>query len=539
MSGAFPAGPNPAGAEPATLSADVLVIGGGLAGAWAALSAAEQGAGVVLVDKGYCGTSGVTATAGVGHWWMPEPARPAEVERRTTAGGGLTDPWWMYRTMDLVWSRLPELDRWVHWPQRDGQPYRRASIRGPEYMRLMRARVRRAGVRILDHHPATQLLRQADGTVAGAAGIRLQEGGGWACAASAVILATGGTAFLSRLLGANNNTGDGHLMAAEAGAHFAGMEFSSYYTVAAAHSTMTRSIPFMYGTYRDCDGQELELAGTRAGTPVIARALARGPVTVTLDRMPRATRDRLRNVQPNFLLPLVRRGIDPFRDPFEITLRGEGTIRGTGGVEVTGTDGQTGVEGLYAAGDVASRVRIVGGASGGGSPNSAWCVASGTWTGRAAARRAAAARARGGVPAGTAQPPDLSGLVPRSAARALDVTAIRDTVRHELNDHDKNLFRTEAGLRRSLTILDGLWSGLAEHGAGGADRDGLRTREAAALVATGRWCLASALARPETRGMHRRTDAPGTDPRLAGTIFTGGLDRIWTERPGQTQQEAS
>ena len=62
MSGAFPAGPNPVGAEPATLSADVLVIGGGLAGAWAALSAAEQGAGVVLVDKGYCGTSGVTAT---------------------------------------------------------------------------------------------------------------------------------------------------------------------------------------------------------------------------------------------------------------------------------------------------------------------------------------------------------------------------------------------------------------------------------------------------------------------------------------------
>ena len=40
-------------------------------------------------------------------------------------------------------------------------------------------------------------------------------------------------------------------------------------------------------------------------------------------------------------------------------------------------------------------------------------------------------------------------------------------------------------------------------------------------------------------GMHCRTDAPGTDPRLAGTIFTGGLDRIWTERPGQTQQEAS
>jgi succinate dehydrogenase/fumarate reductase flavoprotein subunit len=119
------------------------------------------------------------------------------------------------------------------------------------------------------------------------------------------------------------------------------------------------------------------------------------------------------------------------------------------------------------------------------------------------------------------------------------VAAIRDTVRHELNDYDKNLFRTGPVLRRSLAVLDSLWSGLADHGAGGSDRDGLRTREAAALVATGRWCLASALARPETRAMHRRTDAPGPDPRLAGTIFTGGLDRIWTGVPGHAEQEAS
>ena len=62
--------------EPVAIDTDVLVIGGGLAGAWAALSAAERGARVVLVDKGYCGTSGVTATAGVGHWWMPRPGPP-------------------------------------------------------------------------------------------------------------------------------------------------------------------------------------------------------------------------------------------------------------------------------------------------------------------------------------------------------------------------------------------------------------------------------------------------------------------------------
>lgn len=47
-----------------TLTIDVLVIGGGPAGTWAAWSAARQGASVVLVDKGYCGTSRATAAAG-------------------------------------------------------------------------------------------------------------------------------------------------------------------------------------------------------------------------------------------------------------------------------------------------------------------------------------------------------------------------------------------------------------------------------------------------------------------------------------------
>lgn len=40
------------------LEADVLVLGGGPAGAWAAWSAASLGAKVILADKGYLGTSG-------------------------------------------------------------------------------------------------------------------------------------------------------------------------------------------------------------------------------------------------------------------------------------------------------------------------------------------------------------------------------------------------------------------------------------------------------------------------------------------------
>jgi succinate dehydrogenase/fumarate reductase flavoprotein subunit len=526
------------------LTTGVLIIGGGLAGCWAALSAAQRGANVLLVDKGYCGTSGVTATAGVGHWYLPPAARDAEVAARTQAGGDLTEPDWMHRTMEVAWQRLPELDPYYPWPVRDGQPARNTSVRGPEYMRVMRARVRRAGVTVLDFHPATELLLHGDGSVAGASGIRLQEGGTWTCRAPAVILATGGTAFLSRLLGANNNTADGHLMAAEAGARFSGMEFSCFYTLAAAHSTMTRAFPFMYGTYRDCDGDELAFENPQTGLPMIARALIRGPVTVVLDRMPRPTRERLPHVQPNFLLPLLRKGIDPFSDPFPVTLRGEGTIRGTGGIALSGPDCQAGVEGLYAAGDVASRQPIVGAASGGGQPNSAWCVASGTWSGRAAARRAGQGRVGLAVrgDAGSSADGGRPGTGGSASWTNADTDEARRVVSRELNDLDKNMFRSGEGLRRSLALLDDLWTQLPDHaglhaGREGAGRNVLRARETAALVAAGRWVLSSAIARQESRGMHERIDAPDRDPAFTATVRSWGLDAALTsvEPAGERQ----
>src|ERR1700755_3679994 len=84
--------------------ADVLVLGGGPAGAWAAISAAELGARVVLADKGFCGTSGATAAAGTGVWYIgPDPAlREAAMAGREQMGGYLQDRRWMARTRE--WS---------------------------------------------------------------------------------------------------------------------------------------------------------------------------------------------------------------------------------------------------------------------------------------------------------------------------------------------------------------------------------------------------------------------------------------------------
>lgn len=58
----------------------------------------------------------------------------------------------------------------------------------------------------------------------------MREGEDWSIASGEVIMATGGFAFRSGLIGSHSNTGDGYLMAAKAGAELSGMEFSIAYS---------------------------------------------------------------------------------------------------------------------------------------------------------------------------------------------------------------------------------------------------------------------------------------------------------------------
>ena len=83
------AGDDAAAGNHAPLSADVLVVGGGPAGTWAAIKAAQAGADVVLVDKGRCGSSGATASVGTGIWYVEdEPElREAAMASREALGG--------------------------------------------------------------------------------------------------------------------------------------------------------------------------------------------------------------------------------------------------------------------------------------------------------------------------------------------------------------------------------------------------------------------------------------------------------------------
>ena len=276
-------------------------------------------------------------------------------------------------------------------------------IEGPVLGRALRRRAARIGVRILDHSPALELLVDDDGAVRGAAGVRRQQERDWRITAGAVVLAVGGCSFRSGSLGSDVDTGDGYLMGAEVGARLSGMEFSNYYGIVPRGSSLDKNGFYGASTFTDADGEVVALGWSGAIGAVgphqweasLARAALRGPVFSILDRAPEDARPAMRAAMPNFFMALDRLGIDPFRRRFEIGFVQEGTVRGTGGLRPA--DEWTGVPGLWAAGDTLSRERIVGAASGAGAANAAFTIASGTWSGRAAAEHAA--REAGAEPA--------------------------------------------------------------------------------------------------------------------------------------------
>ncbi|GBR02828.1 FAD-dependent oxidoreductase [Acetobacter oeni] len=516
------------GAEILSARADVLVLGGGLAGCWAALRAAVLGASVIVAEKGYCGTSGVAATAGPGHWWVPpeKGLRENAVSRRLAAAQGLGDPVWMMRIIERTYETLPSISSHYRYEPDDNGVIRWHALRGPEYLRALRQKVVAAGVRILDHAPAAGLLKDSAGIVTGAHGV-LRQGTAseWRVRAGAVVLATGGCAFGSALLGAANNTGDGHLMAAEAGAGMSGMEFSSVFTVAPARTTMTRTMIYSFAHYYDSDGYRIVPPAGPHDNAFLAGALARGPVLCDLSAVPEDIQRQLPQISPNVVVTFRRMGIDPFRQRFPVTLTGEGTIRGVGGIRVTGPDSGCGVPGLFVAGDVASREQVTGPVSGGGAVNSAWALGSGCIAAESAVAFAGINR--------VLPEPAESRLAERAdrahVAREADLAGLREVIASEMLSPEKQYFRTAGNLLKTEVRLAECHRTLATLRSETTRRGQQKFRELESMLAVARWCTASALARENSLGMHRRTDT-SSEEFTPFHITSCGLDMVRTRR---------
>ncbi|SFP78019.1 Fumarate reductase flavoprotein C-term [Bradyrhizobium sp. Ghvi] len=314
--------------------------------------------------------------------------------------------------------------------------------------------------------------------------------------AKAVVIATGGCAFLSKTLGSNMLTGDGYLIAAEVGVEFSSMEFSNPYAISPAFGSITKTLFYAWATFTYEVGSVVPGAASKGGRSAIARALLQGPVYAKLDKADADTQRHMRASQPNFFIPFDRTGIDPFTDRFPVTLRLEGTLRGTGGLRIVDDTCATSVAGLYAAGDAATRELICGGFPGGGSQNAAWAMSSGTLAGQGAA---AYARQVVTIAARKLSSAGKVGFRSRSQ-RAFEPAALTRAVQDEVFPYELNDFRDACRLDGALARLDTRWREASEADAADAV-ELLRARESAAMLATARWMYLSALARRESRGM--------------------------------------
>jgi succinate dehydrogenase/fumarate reductase flavoprotein subunit len=247
------------------VSCDVLVLGGGIAGCWAAIGAARKGAKVILVDKGATKTSGAGGS-GVDHWHAavtnpackitPEEFSQAMIDNQDGYRNGIMQ----YITARESYDCLLELEKMGMKIRDSEDEFKGAEFRDEktklmfayDYMAKYTVRVwganvkpslykecRRLGVKIFDHVMVTSLLNKGGkqgAAVVGATGVNVRTGEFYIFKGKASVLCMflcqRQYIFSTELKGLytthrpHSSTGDGHAMAWRAGAELAGAEQS-------------------------------------------------------------------------------------------------------------------------------------------------------------------------------------------------------------------------------------------------------------------------------------------------------------------------
>ena len=228
-----------------TMNADVLVVGAGWAGFFAAIKAREAGADVILVDKAYPSRSGASSEND-GDFTVFKEEWGSELEAWKTQhaelGEYMNNPKWTEISCLESADRLNDLISWgLQIPRdKDGNiihPFERRYEHGIDAiwigwgnttMPFVRKHAEAIGVRIVPRVHVLDLLKQ-DGVVSGAVGIGTQTADFYIFKAKATVVATGTSGFKIQLpaLFDSRAAFDGEAMAYRAGAAISGMEFAT------------------------------------------------------------------------------------------------------------------------------------------------------------------------------------------------------------------------------------------------------------------------------------------------------------------------
>ena len=220
------------------IETDILVIGGGMAGSFAAIKAREQGLDVTLVDKGYAGKSGSTPYA---FWYAvfnPDWGHELDawVNYVSTLGEYLNNREWTEIVFKESYARYQDLVSWgVEFLKNEKgelESYRFPGIATESFQvkkrvfgQVIRKQVVKTGVKVMDRIMITDLIKQ-DGRIVGAVGIAMESNDFHVFKAKAVIMCAGGSSFKPDGWPVSELTGDGDAMAYRAGAEISGKEFN-------------------------------------------------------------------------------------------------------------------------------------------------------------------------------------------------------------------------------------------------------------------------------------------------------------------------
>ncbi|MCF8108987.1 MAG: FAD-binding protein [Desulfohalobiaceae bacterium] len=238
---------------------DVLIIGTGGAGLYAAIRAAEAGMRVTIWEKGLVGRSGGTVSgagiSAVGPWSDPEDSPEVYFQDTVKGGSFLSDQPLARILAEEARDRIMEMECWGLCFDREADgSYVLDRAGGHSFPRVM-AISDRVGLQMTkvlrtrllcfeaEHYPdvVTTRLLTRNGQIIGAMGLDLRAGEIHLIKAPSVVLATGG---IGQLYPVTSNpvqvTGDGLSLALEAGAALVNMEQVQFYPCGLVHPPSLR-----------------------------------------------------------------------------------------------------------------------------------------------------------------------------------------------------------------------------------------------------------------------------------------------------------
>ncbi|MEW6665401.1 MAG: FAD-binding protein [Thermodesulfobacteriota bacterium] len=521
--------------EAETFESDVLVIGGGLAGAFSALKAKEHGAeNVILVDKSYAGKSGCsTFAAGVFTAFIPHVDDfNTWVQEIVTNGEYMNDQSWLEQHLGEVFQRVLEMDSWgvmfqkddrgefLRTPGRGGS--RNLKFFGPQLMEAMRKRCKKEGIRLVDWVMTTGLITSG-GRVAGAVGFHCRAGGFKIFRARSVVVATGGCRFKTILSGHRMTTGDGHAMLFRAGCDMTNLEFSQS-NVAAANFEMSGPGMNMYqglgAKFLNRKGEAFmpsydpilkDRAPLRmlSGAMAVETMLGNNPFYIDMTHFSSEQVMLLKKVLPLPTMALERAGIivdNQITSKIEWVPMGPNWASYGGGAKVN-LRCETNIPGLFAAGDATAKMAAGTNEMGAGAlPNAAV-------TG-ALAGRYAAEHARTGEPsAAVATLEELRDMTmgPLSRNTGVDPEQVILAVQETITPYKIGMIRREDRLKAALGTMRDIRTSMVPF-LYALDPHYLRlAHEAGNMALCAELFLEAALLRKESRGTGFREDFPFRD----------------------------